>query len=243
MPAAEFVDLYEVLQVSPNAEKDTIKRVHQILSLKYQLATEENKATAYFSQLQQAAATLLDNETRAAYDRERLARLALSLPPTAAIQSDAAPALAVAPAEVLAPPVPATAPEAPVAPPPAANPVGPVTPTPVEPPEKQLLNPNRFMQGLNVAEEKRRRAGLVEICYRQRILKPRQPALSVKQLEDGMELTVDQLEASLWYLKETDLVRVSDAGNYSISVRGMNAIEGGFINFVEGIFDMKSFNG
>ena len=71
MAAAEFTDLYEILQVSPNAEKDTIKRVHQMLSLKYQLAAPENNAVAYFAKLQEAAATLLDSQTRAAYDLSR----------------------------------------------------------------------------------------------------------------------------------------------------------------------------
>lgn len=221
MPAAEFVDLYEILQVSPNAEKDTIKRVHQILSLKYQLAAPENNAVAYFALLQQAAATLLDSKTRAAYDLERQARLSAPAPGVPAPVADIPPAPRAEPAT----PVAATTP---------VNPVNPATPA--------ALSAGRFMEGLDIDGEKRRRAGLIEICYRQRILKPRQPALSVKQLEDGMELTVDQLEASLWYLKETDLIRVSDAGNYAVTVRGMNAIEGGFVSFVEGRFDMKNFN-
>ncbi len=220
MPAAEFVDLYEILQVSPNAEKDTIKRVHQILSLKYQLAAPENNAVAYFAQLQQAAATLLDSKTRAAYDLERQARLPAAEPKVPAALSVAASA---APSQV-----------------PAPQPAAP--PTPEVPAPPVALSTGRFMEGLDIDGEKRRRAGLIEICYRQRILKPRQPALSVKQLEDGMELTVDELEASLWYLKETDLIRVSDAGNYAVTVRGMNAIEGGFVSFAEGRFDMKSFN-
>lgn len=227
MPSAEFVDLYEILQVSPHAEKDTIKRVHQILSLKYQLAAPENNAVAYFAQLQQAAATLLDSKTRAAYDLERQAHLSVQAPSAPSPEAVRSAAASTAPQPVPAPPPPAepvtpTAPEAPAAP--AARSTG------------------RFMEGLDIDGEKRRRAGLIEICYRQRILKPRQPALSVKQLEDGMELTVDELEASLWYLKETDLVRVSDAGNYAVTVRGMNAIEGGFVSFAEGRFDMKGFD-
>ena len=228
MPAAEFIDLYEVLQLSPNAEKDTIRRVHQILSLKYQLAAPENNAVAYFSRIQQAAATLLDNEARAAYDRERLARLAAAVPPVppvAAVPVDAPAAAPVSSVKV---------PEATV-PAPAAVTVAVTAEMP------STRDPARFMEGLDIQEEKRRRSGLMEICYRQRILKPRTPALSVKQLEDGMELTVDQLEGSLWYLKETDLIRVSDAGNYALSVRGMNAIEGGFVKFAECLFDMKSF--
>lgn len=242
MPAAEFVDLYEILQVSPNAEKDTIKRVHQMLSLKYQLAAPENNAVAYFSQLQQAAATLLDTETRAAYDQERLKHLAsLAVPGSAPAAGPAAVPDAPAPVPLAEP-----APTAPLTPPPAAAPTPDPDAVPAATDEaagKTLLNPGRFMEGLDIDGEKRRRAGLIEICYRQRILKPRQPALSVKQLEDGMELTVSELEASLWYLKETDLLRVSDAGNYAVTVRGMNAIEGGFANFVEGRFDMKTFNG
>ncbi len=230
MPAAEFTDLYEVLQVSPKAEKDTIKRVHQILSLKYQLAAPENNAVAYFSELQKAAATLLDNEARAKYDVERLAWLAKSAPCVPSdVLADAPEPEVVAPVEVLEAPVPV----------PALPPV--LAPVLGAPAHTGKLDPRRFMEGLQIGEEKRRRAGLMEICYRQRILKPRTPALSVKQLEDGLELTVTELEGSLWYLKETDLIRVSDAGNFALSVKGINAIEGGFVNFAEGIFDMKSF--
>ncbi|MBY0508285.1 MAG: DnaJ domain-containing protein [Bryobacteraceae bacterium] len=227
MPAVEFVDFYEVLQVSPKAEMETIKRVHQILSLKYQLAATDNNPTGVFSQLQEAAATLLDPERRAAYDQLRLAQPVAQTPVT---RTDAPPPAAVSTAKVLEDTLPtpeASATETPATgAPPAAN-----------------LDPGRFMQGLDINEEKRRRAGLVEVCYRQRILKPRQPALSMKQLEDGLELTVSDLEASLWYLKENDLIRVSDAGNFSISVRGMNAVEGGFIRFADAHFDMKGFGG
>ena len=220
MAAAEFTDLYEILQVSPNAEKDTIKRVHQMLSLKYQLAAPENNAVAYFAQLQEAAATLLDSQTRAAYDLERLARQ----PAPALAASDASGPVRVSP--VAAPekvgdlPVPA----APTSEATSASEAG-------------ALNPGRFREGLEINEQKRRRAGLMEICYQQRILKPRMPALSMKQLEDGMSLTVHDLEGPLWYLKETDLIRVSDAGNYAVSVRGMNAIEAGLISFAECRFD------
>lgn len=214
MVAAEITDLYEILQVSPNAEKDTIKRVHQMLSLKYQLAAPENNAVAYFARLQKAAATLLDSETRAAYDLERLARQ----PAPALAESD----------------VPAPAPVSPLALPEKVGDL-PVPATPAT--EAGALNPGRFREGLDIKEQKRRRAGLMEICYQQRILKPRMPALSMKQLEDGMALTVHDLEGPLWYLKETDLIRVSDAGNYAVSVRGMNAIEAGLISFAECRFD------
>ena len=214
MVAAEITDLYEILQVSPNAEKDTIKRVHQMLSLKYQLAAPENNAVAYFAKLQQAAATLLDSETRAAYDLERLARQ---------------PAPGLAASDVTAPPQ-----VSPVALPEKVGDL-PVPATPAV--EAGALNPGRFREGLDIKEQKRRRAGLMEICYQQRILKPRMPALSMKQLEDGMALTVHDLEGPLWYLKETDLIRVSDAGNYAVSVRGMNAIEAGLISFAECRFD------
>ena len=225
MAAAEFTDLYEILQVSPNAEKDTIKRVHQLLSLKYQLAAPENNAVAYFAQLQEAAATLLDSQTRAAYDLERLARQPVPV---------LAPSDAPAPVRVSPPAPPVAAPVSPVA---VVGTVGDL-PLPVEPTtEAGALNAGRFREGLDIKEQKRRRAGLMEICYQQRILKPRMPALSMKQLEDGMALTVHDLEGPLWYLKETDLIRVSDAGNYAVSVRGMNAIEAGLISFAECRFD------
>lgn len=239
MPAAEFVDLYEVLQLSPNAERDTIKRVHQMLSLKYQLAAPENYSAAQFSLLQQAAATLLDVGSRAAYDLERQARLTPppSLPPvtTANEPATAAPVVETKVVEV---PVPTSGG-------PAAEPPTPSTATAEagEGDDAAALDPRRFMDGLDIDKEKRTRAALVEICYRQRLLKPRLPALSVKQLEDGLGLPVEKFDASLWYLKETDLLRVSDAGNFSITVRGMNAVEGGFVSLAEGRFNMNGFVG
>ncbi len=220
MAAAEFTDLYEILQVSPNAEKDTIKRVHQMLSLKYQLAAPENNAVAYFASLQEAAATLLDSETRAAYDLERLARQPAPVLATSNAPAPVRVSPVAAPDKVGELPVPAT-------------PTSEATPAS----DAGALNPGRFREGLDINEQKRRRAGLMEICYQQRVLKPRMPALSMKQLEDGMALTVHDLEGPLWYLKETDLIRVSDAGNYAVSVRGMNAIEAGLISFAECRFD------
>ncbi len=243
MPAAEFVDLYEILQLSPNAERDTIKRVHQMLSLKYQLAAPENYSAAQFSLLQQAAATLLDAESRAAYDLERQARLTPPpSPPAVTTANEPAAAAPVVEAKVVEVPVPTSGG-------PAAEPPTPPAATSAVPAEAGEaddaagLDPRRFMDGLDIGKEKRTRAALVEICYRQRLLKPRLPALSVKQLEDGLGLPVEKFDASLWYLKETDLLRVSDAGNFSITVRGMNAVEGGFVSLAEGRFNMNGFAG
>jgi len=62
-----FVDYYELLQISPNADDDTIHRVFRLLAKKHHPDTEQGDAKR-FNLLVEAYRTLANPETRAAYD-------------------------------------------------------------------------------------------------------------------------------------------------------------------------------
>jgi curved DNA-binding protein len=63
-----FVDYYEVLQVSPNAEMETIHRVFKILAARYHPDNPQTGDKEQFLLLAQAYEALSDPERRAAYD-------------------------------------------------------------------------------------------------------------------------------------------------------------------------------
>ena len=80
MAESEFVDYYELLQISPNAETETIQRVYKMLAARYH---PDNPATGdmeRFLELQRAVRVLGDPQTRAGHDAQLNARQSQSLP-------------------------------------------------------------------------------------------------------------------------------------------------------------------
>lgn len=75
-----FVDYYELLQISPNAEFATIHRVHRMLAARYHPDNAQTADLERFIQLQQAYEILSDPERRAAYDASWHAERAQPLP-------------------------------------------------------------------------------------------------------------------------------------------------------------------
>jgi len=68
-------DLYEVLQLSPTAEPDTVHRVYRLLAQRYHPDNQETGDVARFRQLTDADETLADPVRRAEYDVRRPERL------------------------------------------------------------------------------------------------------------------------------------------------------------------------
>jgi curved DNA-binding protein CbpA len=63
-----FHDYYEVLQLSPNADSDTISRVYRILVKRYHPDNRDTGDDGKFNDIVQAYRVLSDPEKRAAYD-------------------------------------------------------------------------------------------------------------------------------------------------------------------------------
>jgi curved DNA-binding protein CbpA len=65
-----FVDFYETLEISPNAQPETIQRVYRLLAQLYHPDNAETGDIQKFKDLTEAYRTLGDPEQRAAYDVE-----------------------------------------------------------------------------------------------------------------------------------------------------------------------------
>jgi curved DNA-binding protein len=71
---SDFVDYYELMQISPRAEVDTIRRVYRMLAGRYHPDNRETGNLDMFIQLKEAYAVLTDPEKRAAYDARLMQR-------------------------------------------------------------------------------------------------------------------------------------------------------------------------
>jgi len=70
MAESDFVDYYELLQISPNAELETVHRVFRMLATRYHPDNRETGDTDKFLALNKAYETLSDPKTRAEYDTD-----------------------------------------------------------------------------------------------------------------------------------------------------------------------------
>ncbi len=68
MGAGGFVDYYEVLQLSPAADSETIERVYRLLAKRYHPDSPETGDVDRFNEVRQAFEVLSDPEKRAGYD-------------------------------------------------------------------------------------------------------------------------------------------------------------------------------
>jgi len=65
-----FVDHYEVLQISPNADVETIRRVYRIQAQRFHPDNLESGDAGSFRRISDAYEVLVDPQRRAAYDRD-----------------------------------------------------------------------------------------------------------------------------------------------------------------------------
>jgi curved DNA-binding protein CbpA len=63
-----FTDYYEILEVSPNANSETIERIFRYLALRYHPDNQDTGDLARFSEVVEAHNTLKDSVKRAEYD-------------------------------------------------------------------------------------------------------------------------------------------------------------------------------
>src|SRR6202030_4444675 len=68
MEASMFTDYYEILEISPNANSDTIERIFRYLALRYHPDNQTTGDLSRFSEIVEAHNTLKDPVKRAQYD-------------------------------------------------------------------------------------------------------------------------------------------------------------------------------
>ena len=68
MTGAGFVDYYEALQISPNADQETVQRVYRLLAQRFHPDNPETGDVEQFRQITDAYNALSEPQNRAAYD-------------------------------------------------------------------------------------------------------------------------------------------------------------------------------
>jgi DnaJ-class molecular chaperone len=68
MPNDDFIDFYELMQISFSAEHETVQRVYRMLATRYHPDNPRTGDPDRFIRLRQAYETLSDPRARATYD-------------------------------------------------------------------------------------------------------------------------------------------------------------------------------
>jgi hypothetical protein len=86
-----------------------------------------------------------------------------------------------------------------------------------------FLSPDAAVTG--PAQERRKRRGVLQALYRQRLQEPGTPAVGMLQLEDILGVPRDHLEFTVWYLRERGMITRSDNNRFQITVAGVDHAE------------------
>ncbi|MBK5290287.1 MAG: DnaJ domain-containing protein [Acidobacteriia bacterium] len=159
-------DFYEVLQLSPKADLDTVHRVFRIMAQRYHPDNQSSGDSEFFKLVMEAYRVLSDPERRAAYDARHQADRQLRW---------------------------------------------------------RIFDSGKAAQG--VTTEKAKRKAALSALYTKRMNLPDQPGLTVIELEDLLGIPREQLEFTLWYLREHGYTARADNGRYTITFHGVDQAE------------------
>jgi curved DNA-binding protein len=166
MPNEPFIDFYELMQISPRAEMETIQRVYRMLASRYHPDNPQTGDADRFLKLTQAYQILVNRETRAAYDLSYQLRNAQPL---------------------------------------------------------SVFELKEFAAGID--GEANRRMGILCLLYNRRRSDPDNAGMSILDLENLMSFPREHLMFTLWYLKESQLIRQDESTNFVIAGQGVDYVE------------------
>lgn len=76
-----------------------------------------------------------------------------------------------------------------------------------------------------MAAERRKRHGILAALFQKRAAEPHAPSMSIFELEDVLGVSREQIEFTLWYLRERTLVTRSDNNRFQITAAGVDGLE------------------
>lgn len=76
-----------------------------------------------------------------------------------------------------------------------------------------------------MAAERRKRHGILAALFQKRAAEPATPSMSIFELEDVLSVSREQIEFTLWYLRERTMVIRSDNNRFQITVQGVDELE------------------
>ena len=212
MKDGEFFDYYQFLMVSPEADRAMVEWAVRLLAARYGKKNGQFVDEKRYNQVREAYRTLSDPEKREAYDKLREQHVAKQAP--------AAPAPAPAPAAASAP-----AEEEASGKPTEVKPVRPLSSGERRDPDKITIELE--VTADDVVLERRKRQSLMSALYDILIRRPRNPELGRAEIARTVGVATDELEAAIWYLREQELLKTTNAGLYAITAQGVDWVEGG----------------
>jgi curved DNA-binding protein CbpA len=162
-----FVDYYEVLQISPNADQETIHRVYRIQAQRFHPDNQETGDPLAFRRIYEAYQILSDTERRALYDIEHR---------NAGRQK-----------------------------------------------ARTLFEQANASEGVDA--ERQKRHDILSLLYKKRLSHPEQPSMTLRDLEEILAIPRQQLEFSLWFLKEGGFLIRTDSAKHTITMKGAELVE------------------
>ena len=167
------MDHYETLQISANAEPETIHRVYRLLAQRLHPDNTETGNATRFRELTEAYAVLRDPERRAQYDvvHQHFVR------------------------------------------------------------DRWKVAQSAETADLDYRAEQVTRLTLLELLYTRRRTEPRQPSLSILDLEALIGRPREHLEFTIWFLAQKRLIQRADDSGLTITAEGAEYLE----NNIQGI--------
>ena len=74
-------------------------------------------------------------------------------------------------------------------------------------------------------DEMQRREEILRLLYARRFAHPDQPSLGLRDLEVLLNISRQDLEFSLWYLKECGYLTRNDSARHTITIKGVQFAE------------------
>jgi curved DNA-binding protein CbpA len=165
-----FVDHYEILQVSPNADSETIRRIYKMQAQRFHPDNLESGDAEAFRRVSEAYEVLGDPERRARYDLDH----------------------------------------------------------------RESKEPVRSAP--KVMDEMQRREAILQALYRKRFASPGDASVGLRDFEILLGVRKDELEFSLWYLKELGYLVRNDSARHTITIKGVQfaeALKSGTAKWIE----------
>ena len=76
-----------------------------------------------------------------------------------------------------------------------------------------------------LAGERRKRQGILAALFQKRAAEPHAPTMTIFELEDVLSVNREQVEFTMWYLRERTLVLRSDDNRFQITAPGVDELE------------------
>jgi curved DNA-binding protein len=165
-----FVDHYEILQISPNADSETIRRIYKMQAQRFHPDNLESGDAEAFRRVSDAYEILGDPEKRARYDQHH----------------------------------------------------------------RESKEPTRAAP--TVMDEMQRRETILQALYRKRFASPGDASVGLRDFELLLGVRKDELEFSLWYLKELGYLVRNDSARHTITIKGVQfaeALKSGTAKWIE----------